>query len=73
MDDEDNIIDDFSVTYEVIPEDVPTGATLVFPNGLDNGTYYVNVYYQNNFIESVEFGVLFGLASRISSNSGCHP
>lgn len=62
-DSNDDLIDDVVVTIEADVNDIPTSASLLFENGLDNGTYYIDVFYQNNYIQTVEFNVLFGLNS----------
>lgn len=62
-DSNDDLIDDVVITIEADVNDIPTGASLLFENGLDNGNYYIDVYYQNSYIQTVEFTVLFGLSS----------
>lgn len=59
----DDVIDDVVVSLETDVNDIPTSASLLFENGLDNGNYYIDVYYQNSYIQTVDFTVLFGLVS----------
>lgn len=63
VDDEDNFVDNVNVQYLFDASNNVNGAKLSFDTLLDNGTYYINVYYDNVFIESVEFSVLFGISS----------
>ena len=65
VDSQDNFIDDVGVEYIVDTNDKVTGAQLKFVNGLVNGTYYINIYYDNNFIATVDFVVRFGLYSSV--------
>ncbi len=62
-DSNDDVIDDMVVTYGLDSNDKPISANLEFANSLDNGTYYISIYYYNNFIEKINFAVQFGLVS----------
>lgn len=61
----DNFIDNYEVTYQLGTNNQLKSANLKFNNGLSNGIYYVNIYYDNNFITTVDFMVAFGLFSTV--------
>ena len=62
VDADDNFIDDVVIDYKKVNNNI-TGAILTFNTLLDNGNYYINVYYDNLFISSLEFSVAFGIVS----------
>ena len=47
VDDEDNFVDNVNVQYLFDASNNVNGAKLSFDTLLDNGTYYINVYYDN--------------------------
>ena len=61
----DNFIDDVEVTYQLGNSNELIGANLKFSNGLKNGIYYINIYYDNNFITTLDFIVKFGMYSDV--------
>ena len=61
----DDFIDDVEVTYQLGGSSELIGANLRFSNSLKNGTYYINIYYDNNFVTSLDFDVAFGLHSDV--------
>ncbi len=64
-DSSDNVIDDVVIDYEVDTNDLPVGVKLSFKDGLDNGNYYISLYYLNTYVASIEFVVAFGLMSDV--------
>ena len=60
-----NFIDDVEVTYQLGYSNELIGANLKFSNGLKNGTYYINIYYDDNFITTLDFIVKFGFYSDV--------
>ena len=62
IDNEDNFIDDVNINFTSSNGSID-GADLIFDQFLNNGKYFINVYYDNVFIERLEFTVLFGMSS----------
>ena len=65
FDSNDNKITSYNTNYKTDTSEHLMGLDVIFSSVLDNGNYYINVYYGNVLMSTIDFVVLFGISSTL--------